>query len=268
MEIYTYGSGEFIAGVLEAVKSLTSGGVVMGMIKILLITSLLGGLVTATIGQLLGGARGGMYESAMKGAVEVSPILLVIRTGILAAVAVYFLLNPFIVTDVIVEDKYDPSQSKVVTAVPMGIAFIGHSTSVIGDKMGEVIEELITPVEAVRFRTGGGVAIGPKYLNNLFDIMPPGAPSEYGSSGNVPTRGVAESWFSECIYYQLGLIQGESTRAEGLTALAKTEFILTEPSLQQPPFIDPNTPLRVQYYAYPAANETTCNNATQQILAA
>jgi len=264
MDIYTYGSGEFISGVLEAVKSLTSGGVILGLLKVMLVTTLLYGLVSMTLS--FGGR--GIEEFGAPGLVETFPILSIIRTGFYAAVAVYFLLNPYVTTDVVVEDKYDPSQSKVVTSVPMGIAFVGHATSVVGDKMGEVIEELITPVEAVRFRTGGGVAIGPKYLNNLFDIMPPGAPAEYGSTGNIPTRGVVESWFSKCIYYQLGNIQGESPRAEGLTAFASSDFLLTEPKLQQPPFIDPNTPLGVQYYGYPAANETTCNNATAQIIAA
>jgi hypothetical protein len=261
MEIFTYGSGEFVAGILEAAKTLTSGGVVLGLVKILLITGLLAALATVTIGRAT-------TDFGAPGIVSSSPLVLMIRNAMMAAIAVYFLLNPFVVTDVIVEDKYDPSQSKVVTSVPTGIAFIGHATSVVGDKMGEVIEELITPVEAVRFRTGGGVAIGPKYLNNLFDIMPPGAPAEYGSTRNIPTRGVVESWFSKCIYAQFGQIQGEGPKAEGLTAFASTEFLLTEPKLSQPPFIDPNTPLAVQYYTYPAVNETTCNNATAQIIAA
>jgi len=266
MTIYTYGSGEFVYNMLEAVKMLMAGGVILGLLKIVLITSLLAGLVSATIGQLLGGAKGAMAESALKGAVEVSPLLLIVRTGLFAAIAVYLLMNPYIVTDVTVEDRYDPGQSRVATSVPMGIAFIGYVSSVVGDKMGETIEELITPVEAVRFRTGGGVGIGPKYVNNLFDIMPPGPASEYGGSSNIPTRGVVEAWFSKCIYSQFGLIEGEGAKAEGFKAFRTTDFILNDTAFQQPPFNDPNTPLPVQYIGSPSASETTCLNAPAQIL--
>ncbi|MEI6155231.1 MAG: conjugal transfer protein TraG N-terminal domain-containing protein, partial [Deltaproteobacteria bacterium] len=195
-----------------------------------------------------------------------SPIVIMIRNCVIGAVAVGFFLNPVMVTDVIIEDRYEPAQSRVVTGVPYGLAFIGYTSSVIGDKIGEALEELLTPVEAVRFRTGGGVGIGPKYLNDLFELMPPGAEAEYGGVSNVPIRGVIEAWFSQCIYSKFALIEGEGPRAEGLTEFTKGNFLLTEPALNQPPFNDPNTPLTVQFYGYPEVNETTCANATTQIM--
>jgi len=268
MEIYTYGSGEFIAQILEAVKMLTSGGIILSLLKVFLLVAFLSGITSVV---LRGLTRFGIGASEVGGGGEdviaLSPLLILIRNAIVAAIGVYVFLSPMFVTDVIVEDRYDPVQSRVVTEVPYGIAFIGYASSVIGDKMGEAVEELITPVEAVRFRTGGGVGIGPKYINELFEILPPGSDREYGVGPSyVPTRGVLEAWFSECIYPKFALIEGEGARAEGLNAFSRDGFILNAPALLVPPFVDPNTPLTVQYYGFPDPNETTCANAASQII--
>ncbi len=265
MEIYTYGSGQFIASVLEAVKALTTGGVILSTLKVFLIAGLLSALTATTLR-----AFGTSVTAPLAGDTDnvFSPMVIMIRNVFLGALAVNFFLNPVVVTDVAVEDRYDPVQSRVVTGVPVGIAFVGHVSSVIGDRMGQVIDELITPVDAVRFRTGGGVGIGPKYLNELFDIVPPGPESEYNvGTSNVPIRGVVEAWFSECIYTKFALIEGEGPRANGLQAFSRSGFFLADPALLQPPFNDPNSPLTVQFYGYPDANETTCNNAPAQIMA-
>ncbi|MCX5814862.1 MAG: conjugal transfer protein TraG N-terminal domain-containing protein [Proteobacteria bacterium] len=263
MEVYTYGSGEFIATIFEAVKALTSGGTILGLLKVVLIAGFFAALsatvmraFNSSVSMPLAGDSGDSF----------SPIVIMIRNCVIGAVAVGFFLNPVMVTDVVIEDRYEPAQSRVVTGVPYGLAFIGYTSSVIGDKIGEALEELLTPVEAVRFRTGGGVGIGPKYLNDLFELMPPGAEAEYGGVSNVPIRGVVEAWFSQCIYSKFALIEGEGPRAEGLTEFTKGNFLLTEPALNQPPFNDPNTPLSVQFFGYPDANETTCANATTQIM--
>ena len=267
MEIFTYGSGKFIASILEAVKMFNSGGTITSLLKVFLLVAFLSGLASVV---LRGLSRFGLGASEVgggdEGILSISPILILIRNAFVAAICVYVFLSPFFVTDVIVEDRYDPTQSQIVTEVPYGIAFIGYASSVIGDRMGEVIEEYITPVEAVRFRTGGGVGIGPKYINELFELLPPGSEMEYSvSSSNVPTRGVLEAWFSECIYPNFALIEGEGIRAEGLNAFSRSGFILGDPAFMVPPFYDPNTPLSVQYYGYPDANETTCANAVSQI---
>jgi len=267
MEIYTYGSGRFIASIFEAVKLLNSGGTIVSLVKIFLIVSLLYGLAA---GVLRGFSRKGVGHAEYmidENTINIAPLLILIRNAFVAAICVYVFLSPYLVTDVVVEDRYDPAQSQVVTQVPYGIAFIGYTSSVIGDRMGEVIEEYITPVEAVRFRSGGGVAIGPKYVNELFELFPPGAESDYDvGTGNVPTRGVLEAWFSECIYPNFALIEGETVRAEGLKAFTHSKFIINDPVFQSPPFYDPNTPLSVQYYGYPDPNQTTCANAVPQII--
>ncbi len=157
----------------------------------------------------------------------------------------------------------------MVTGVPYAMAFIGYASSVMGDRMGEVVEELITPVEAVRFRTGGGVAIGPRYLNQLFELMPPGAEAEYDAgNGKVSTRGVLESWFSLCLYRNFAHIEGETDpRAAGLLALSRGTYLLADPVLRQAPFADANTPLLEQYVGPFQPDETTCANAPDQMVA-
>jgi len=218
MEVYTYGSGEFIATIFEAVKSLTSGGTILGLLKVVLIAGFFAAL-SATVMRVFSTSVSVPFSGDAGD--SFSPIVIMIRNCTIGAISVVFFLNPVIVTDVIIEDRYEPMQSRVVTEVPYGLAFIGYATSVIGDKVGEAIEELLTPVEAVRFRTGGGVGVGPKYLNELFELLPPGAPAEYGGMSNVPIRGVVEEWFSKCIFSKFTNIEGEGLRAEGLTEFTK-----------------------------------------------
>lgn len=260
LTIYTYGSGAFIAQVLEAVKEFTSGGIALSMFKIFLIVALLYGLSTV-------GLRVLRPELAVADARDTSmaPFVLLLRNIFIAAIGTWFFFNPIATRTVIVEDRFDPTQSRVVDRVPLGIAFTGYLTSVVGDRIGETVETWLTPVEALRSRLGGGVGIGPKYLNQLFDLIPPGAPSEYGGTGDVSIRGVLEAWISQCIYPNFAVIDGEGARAQGLREFATSDFILMSPVLNSPPFSDPNTPLSVQFYKT-GPERTTCRNAPNQIL--
>ncbi|MEM3646919.1 MAG: conjugal transfer protein TraG N-terminal domain-containing protein [Thermofilum sp.] len=262
--LYTYGSGELIARIFESVKLFLSGGVIGSLVKIILLVAVLRALLfgISNIGSWFGGER----ESGLREVEPVAPLIVLMKNTVIAAVIVYVFLNPLVRVSVIIEDRYEPVQSRVVDDVPWGLAFIASGMSRIGDRLGEIVEEYLTPVDAVRMRSGGGVGVGAKLISGLFDIVPPGAPVEYGAgSSNVPIRAVVEAWLSECIYPKFALIEGEGERAEGLRVFASSGFLLGEPVFAAPPFGDPNTPLTVQFVGYGSQNETTCANAQLQI---
>jgi hypothetical protein len=267
--VYTYGSGRFIASILEAVKMFVvegtdARGILLSLIKIMLLSGTFYFLSMSLLRFL--GSRGiaDTHE-------PVSPIIVMIRNGVLAVLIMTVFMNSALTVDVPVEDKQDPSQSRVVTEVPWGLAFVMHTTSVIGQKLGEVIEDVLSPPEAIRVTSGGGVGLGPRFVNLFIDIVPPGAPAEYGLGGSapqpdIPIRGVVEAWFSECLYPKFALIDGEGPKATGLTRFAYTDQFLLDPVFRQPPFADPNTPLSVQFIGgllEPGA--TTCATAPDQI---
>jgi len=263
--LYTYGSGEFLAKVFETLKYLFAGGFAISLLKIFAIVSVLTALVTWGL-RLLGSTFVGDYNAVSDDYSNASGILAILRTGILAVIATTIFINPVLKVPLVIEDRYEPSQSRVVDDVPWGFAFLSSTLSQIGDKLGEGIETMLAPVDGVKMMDGGGIGVGPKFLNYFLKLDAPGSPSEYGQSGNVPIKGVIDAWFAECIYPHFAVIDGEGVKAQALRALATSGYLLGDMAFMVPPFVDPNTPLSVQFYGEGETNETTCANATTQIL--
>ena len=263
--LYTYGSGEFLAKVFETLKYLFAGGFAISLLKIFAIISILTALVTWGL-RLLGSTFVGDYNAVSDDYSNASGILAILRTGILAVIATTIFINPVLKVPLVIEDRYEPEQSRVIDDVPWGFAFLAGTLSQIGDKLGEGIETMLAPVDGVKMMDGGGIGVGPKFLNYFLKLDAPGSPSEYGQSGNVPIKGVIDAWFAECIYPHFAVIDGEGVKAQALRALATSGYLLGDMAFMVPPFVDPNTPLSVQFYGEGETNETTCANATSQIL--
>jgi len=249
-EIYTYGGGNFLATVFNGLKMLIEGGHISSLIKILLIVGLLVGVLSPVMSFL--GSRAGVVTPYGS-----ESFIALIKTGIVAALVVYGLMIPR--ANIAIVDRSDPSQSQVVSDVPMVNAFIAHVSSRIGDVIGKEIEEVIVPVDAVKFRMNG-VAIGARYLNEILDLEPPGAPAQYGGTNNVSINMVLGEYFERCVFPNFVYISGSnSIAAQGLRLLHESPNLLED---LPPLFNDPNIYFNVNF---DESNPLTCISAPIQI---
>jgi len=252
-EIYTYGSGDFLTSVFNGMKMLIEGGHITSLIKIMLIV----GLLTAILAPVMNffGAKGG--GNTFYGG---EGFLALIRTALLAAIVVYFLMLPK--ANIAIIDRADPSQSQVVSDVPLVNAFVAHVSSAIGDVVGAELEDVVVPVDAVRFRKNG-VALGAKYLNEILDVEPPSAPVEYGGTNNVSVSMVLEEYFVRCVFPNFAYVSGSgSAEAMGLRLLHQSPNLLEDIPNIGATFRDPNKSFNVNF---DESNPLTCATAPDQI---
>lgn len=254
-EIYTYNSGDFLASIFDGMKMLIAGGHIKSLIKVFLIVGLIMGVLAPLI-RFFGGHRGGS-DASFHGA---EGLLALIKTALFGAVAVYVLMIPR--ANVAIIDRADPSQTQVVSDVPFVNAFVAHVSSRIGDIVGAELEDVITPVDAVRFRRNG-VAIGAKYLNEILDIMPPGAPAQYGDTNNVSIAAVLGEYFERCVFPNFAYIPGSNSEAAlGLRILQQSPEILYDLSAIGGPFRDPNKSFNINF---DESTPLTCATAVTHI---
>ncbi len=249
-EIYTYGGGNFLATVFNGLKMLIEGGHISSLIKILLIV----GLLVAVISPILGffGSRAGV--GTLYGP---ESFLALIKTGVVAALIVYGLMLPK--ANLAIIDRSDPSQSQVVSNVPLVNVFIAHISSRVGDVIGKEIEDVVVPVDAVKFRKNG-VAIGAKYLNEILDLEPPGAPAQYGGTNNVSINMVLGEYFERCVFPNFAYVSGSnSTAAQGLRLIHESPNLLED---LPPLFNNPNIYFNVNF---DESNPLTCSTAPGEI---
>lgn len=252
-EIYTYGSGNFLAAIFNGIKMLVEGGHIASLIKIVLVVGLIIGVLSPVIWFF--SSKGGGYSGT-----GAESFLALIKTGIIAAVVVYGLMIPR--ANVAIVDRADPSQSEVVTDVPMVNAFIAYVSSRIGDVVGKQVEDVMVPVDAVRFRKNG-VALGAKYLNEILDIEAPGAPAQYGGTNNVSISMVIHEYFERCVFPNFAFILGSnSVEAMGLRVLRESPNILNDLPALGGPFRNPNLYFNVNF---DESNPLTCATAPEQI---
>jgi len=86
-EIYTYGSGNFLAMVFNGLKMLIEGGYINSLIKIILIVGLLVGVLSPVM-SFLGSRAGVVAPYGPEG------FIALIKTGIFSALIVYGLMIP------------------------------------------------------------------------------------------------------------------------------------------------------------------------------
>ncbi len=252
-EIYTYGSGDFLASVFNGIKMLIEGGHITSLIKIMLLVGLLTAIL-APVMNFLGGKGGGNAFYGGEG------FLALIKTAVLAAIVVYFLMLPR--ANIAIIDRADPSQSQVVSDVPLVNAFVAHVSSTIGDVVGAELEDVVVPVDAVRFRKNG-VALGAKYLNEILDVEPPSAPVEYGGTNNVSVSMVLEEYFERCVFPNFAYVSGSgSAEAMGLRLLHQSPNLLEDIPNIGATFRDPNIFFNVNF---DESNPLSCAIAPDQI---
>ncbi|MFA5353790.1 MAG: conjugal transfer protein TraG N-terminal domain-containing protein [Thermodesulfovibrionales bacterium] len=260
-EIYTYGNGNFLASIYNAMKMLIGSGEIATLAKFMLMLAFLMTLISSTIGQYLS-SRGLVHGGGGHGT-GAEGMLAMVKVAIYAVFVSYVLMIPR--ANVAIVDRQDPSQSQVVTDVPWANVVIAHLSSRIGDGVGRMLEDVIVPVDAVKFRNGG-MALGAKYLNQVIEIQPPGAPEDYVvGAGNVPISTVLNEYFERCVLPEFVTLPGSgSPNAQGLRTLMTGKNLLTEIPAIGYPFTDPNTFLNAQFTTDPLSCSTAPGAILQQ----
>jgi|GEM_PF-2556839 len=255
-EIYTYASGDFLASIFNGMKMLIDGGHLASLVKVMLLIGLIIGVLAPVMG-FLGRGHGQTATGQIFGA---ESFLALVKVALFAGIAVYLLMLPR--ANMAIIDRADPSQTQVITDVPLVNVFVAHISSRIGDAIGAEIEDVLVPVDAVRFRKNG-VAIGAKYLNEILDIEPPAAPVEYGATNNVSINMVLGEYFERCVFPNFAFIRGtDSEEAIGLRFLHQSPIILDDiPNIGRV-FRDPNIFFNVNF---DESTPVTCANAPEQI---
>jgi len=237
LEVYTYGTGDFVARAFTGLAMLSgSSGVITGLVKLALLVGLLSFLLSVAL-PLIGGRASVFAPSGGEG------IFAMIRQIILAAVAVYAFMIPK--TDVLIIDKIESSNTQIVPNVPLINAVFAYASSQIGFKVGEAVDSVTADVDAVRFTKTGYLA-GPKYIVELLEIQAPGSPQAYGSSGDVSISAVIQSYYERCIFPQMAWVAGEGTAiAQGMRELRTSSYLPQE--FGYFPFADAGTVLNISF---------------------
>jgi len=122
-EVYTYGTGEALGQIFQAIANITGSNDFVTLIKIAGIIAVLG---AALYGALLD-------ERGVK---------------ILATFFALYLLLFSVKTKVAIVDYVDPGADKVINGIPIGLAVPAHLISKIGDTLTELAEETFISVDA------------------------------------------------------------------------------------------------------------------------
>lgn len=198
-EIYTYGSGDFVAQVLTGVALLFSGNYIQSLVKVILLIGLLTVLLSPVSAWLSRGTP--IVPTGSEG------FLAIIRQTLIAVIAVYIFIIPK--TNVAIIDRLDPSQSQVVGNVPFVQGIIAHGASVIGDVLGREMESAFSLPDELKFRESG-MGLGIKHINSIYDIMPP-SPSTFsisGASSAVLISASLKDYFNQCVFKNFSVLDG------------------------------------------------------------
>ena len=253
-EVYTYGSGDFLANVFNGVAMLTNGGFIGGAVKFaLLLVFLL--FMAQFISPLIGAGGGG--SGANSGA---EAFLGIIRTALCAVIATFMISVP---KTVAIVDRVSPQQSQVIGGVPILTAFIAHAVSTIGDAMGTEMETVFSLPNTLRF-TNGGLALGAKYTSSLAsEIYPPsyGLPGVSNSESYRITASLKD-YYINCVFPHYS--SGDETTVTALTNLSTTYDVLN--ALHDPVFANESKTIQTVYDDNNDGTYTgTCADAIQDI---
>ena len=220
-EIYTYGSGDFVAQVLKGVALVMSGGYIQTLIKVVLLVGLLTALLNPVTSWLSsGGAHPGDGGTGGEG------FIAILRQVLLAVVVMYIFIIPK--ANVAIIDRYDSSQSQVVSDVPFIQAIIAHGASIIGDVIGREMEAAFNLPDAMTFRNGG-LGVGVKHINNIYNILPPGPDMDTTTYSNLTLVSLSlREYFNNCVYPNFATLDGPNgPKTTALRDLAQSRDIFT-----------------------------------------
>lgn len=148
-EIDTYGNGAMLTAVFQGIALFaSSGGGMIGALKLAALVGLLILLVSATAATLTGAHALHMFPYAA------------IVAGVVSALSA--ITVPIAVVDKLV------ASSVVIDGVPLPIAIAGYFSSTLGSRIIDRVEQAMMPVDAERFMTHG-LGWGPRVMQATLD---------------------------------------------------------------------------------------------------
>jgi len=236
-EIYTYGSGDFVAQVFTGVALMFSGNYIEMLVKVIILI----GLLSACSAQLRHGFPGGVMSPLAGG----EGIIATLRQSLLAAVVVYVFILPK--ANLAIIDRLDPSQSQVVSDIPFVQAIIAHGASTVGDVIAREMESAFSLPDALKFRNGG-LGVGIKQINTLFNVQPPSSTtfsSSGVSSGSLIALSLRE-YFNQCVFKNFAVLDGAAgAKTTALYSLMNSSDAIATLESYAFLFGDPNIPITV-----------------------
>ncbi len=219
-EVYTYGGGDFLYYVLNGVAMIFSGGAVKSLITIagiLLTISLVSRLLTRSFGNTEIYMGEGIFD--------------IVRVSIFVLCAVQLLSVPK--ADVMIVDRSKPSQTQVVSNVPFVQAYMMYASSLIGDKIGGMMEDVFTLPDAIKFRNNG-VALGAKYTGEFMSIYPPDTVYN-GYAGEYRTHLIytaLREYYMTCLFPEFAFPNQDDTTSNAFNAVFTSPNILNDPDIE------------------------------------
>lgn len=230
-EIYTYGSGDFVAQVLQGVALVFSGNRIQALVKVILIV----GLLVAILQPITSWLHRGQIATGYGG----EGFIALIKQVLLAVLVVYVFILPK--AEVAIIDRIDPAQNQVIGDVPLAQAVIAHAASVIGDTMGDQMESAFSMPGSLNF-SQGGVGMGIKYIDSIYSIQPPSS-STYtatATNGALISQSLKE-YFNQCVFPNFAVLDGGAgAKNEALHSLANSSDILASLAAHSALYGDPN----------------------------
>ena len=229
-EYYAYGTGDFIAKIFNGLAFFAQSDLMKDIIPFSLIAAFLIYFIQFILPQ------GKLPDTS-------DSLASFIRFLIIMAFVQLGFINGTMTANVFVNDVSEPTNNEVVSDVPILPAMIAHYTSFIGHTLGVVVDEYVTDVDAVRF-TNSGMIAGGKYLTELLEIEPPGAPSLYNGVGYTSINAAIQNYFERCVFPVFAFIpSSDSVQAQGLQLLESSTDLLN--AYNMPPYSDPGLHLTV-----------------------
>jgi hypothetical protein len=220
-EIYTYGGGDFLYYVLNGVAMIFQTNIIKSLVYIAAMLLLL-----SLVSRLLYSSRtqGSIYNG--EGFLD----MLKITLFTLMAVEVFTVPK----ADVLIVDRSKPSQTQLVQNVPYVQAFTMHASSLMGDYIGEVMEDVFALPDSIKFRNNG-VALGAKYTSEFMGVYPPdttyaGVVSNYRTNLIYTTL---REFFMTCVFTELSNPNLDNVTAGAYNALFSSTNILEDPNIAQ-----------------------------------
>jgi hypothetical protein len=219
-EVYTYGGGDFLYYILNGVAMIFSGNIVGSLIVIagMLLTIML-------VSRLFYDSHGSYSTYSGEGAYNI------IKVALLTLMALEVLSIPK--ADVLIQDRSKPSQTNVVANVPFIQAFAMHASSMIGDRIGEVMEDVFTLPDVIKYRNHG-VGLGVKYTNEFMGIYPPDTTYlTYAGQYRVHLLyTVLREFFMTCLFSEFSSPNKDNMTSTAFNAIFTSPNMINDPSIE------------------------------------
>jgi|GEM_PF-6601177 len=219
VDVYTYGGGDLLYIVLNAVAMLSKSTTMKSLLQLTAVLAF-AGVILRFAGSLLD-AKPDSGEGGFA---------ILTRIAILSAVALVFIS---VREDVQIIDIAKPSNTRLVADVPKIQAQFISWASTIGEVVGGKMEEMFSMPDSIAF-SNQGVAMGAKYSGSFMSIYPPNDATMQGSSGvyrNGLVYTALREWYSKCLFDNFGSVNNDQQTAAAFLGMGSSSDILHDANI-------------------------------------